>query len=631
MLRIKRLYTYMLQKFLWLLVMTFVICLFILLMQFLWKYVDEMVGKGLDLSVLGEFFVYAAITLMPQAIPLAILLASLMTFGNLGEQLELLAIKAAGVSLLHIMRPLIILILFISLSSLIFQNYITPKVQVKMYSLLLSIKQKSPELQIPVGSFYKQIPYRSILVRDKDPKTGLLKDVMIYDFSKGSDKASIILADSARLKITEDKLFLILNLYSGEQFQSVPDKTIGAKNIPYSRESFLSKDVMIEFNSNFKLMDDGYLQNEYVAKNLMQLQHTVDSISVELDSMKRYDALQLMYSENRITPPKDKEWSADSNRLSYNSYNPDSIYPKLAQNDKINLLERSLNRMKGTKAEYSMRVANIEDEARIMRRHNIEWHKKFSLSFSCIIFFLIGAPLGAIIRKGGLGMPVVASVLMFIIYYIMDNIGYKMGKNGVWEVWQGSWLSASLLTPLGFFLTYKANRDSAILNADAYVNIYKRIFAIHEEVRAISRKEVSLKDPDYRMLQQEIVALSLECNQILSETRKRPGYFAFWRNKAYVPLSELSDHLEIIVEDLRDAQDNLIIHKIGDYPILSPEASNTPINNKFICFLCIIIFPIGIPFYIRTIQKRGKLFRQLNIILRLNKELKEITLKYIKI
>lgn len=631
MFRIKRLYTYMLQKFLLLLVMTFVICLFILLMQFLWKYVDEMVGKGLDISVLGEFFVYASISLMPQAIPLAILLASLMTFGNLGEQLELLAIKATGVSLLHIMRPLIIFVLFISLSSIIFQNYITPKIQVKMYSLLLSIKQKSPELQIPVGSFYKQIAYRSILVRDKDPETGLLKDVMIYDFSKGSDNASIILADSARLKITEDKLFIVLNLYSGEQFENLDKQTIGAKNIPYRRESFLSKTVMIEFNSNFERMDDGFLQNEYVAKNLMQLQHTVDSMTIEVDSMKKYDALQLMFSENRITPPKDKEWANDANRLTYDSYNPDSVYRKLPQNDKVNLLERALSRMKGTKAEYSMRMDNMENEARVMRRHNIEWHKKFSLSFSCIIFFLIGAPLGAIIRKGGLGMPVVASVLLFIIYYIMDNIGYKMGKNGVWEVWQGSWLSAALLTPLGFFLTYKANRDSAILNADAYVNFYKRIFAIHEKVRNISRKEVSLKDPDYQMAQVELTTLTQECLQIMEETKRAPGYFAFWTNKAYVPLKEISDRLEIIIENLRDTQDNLIIHKIGDYPILSPEACNTPINNRIIGFISIILFPIGIPLYIRSILKRGKLFQQLNTILRLNKDLKEITQKHIKI
>lgn len=631
MLQIKRLYTYMLQKFLLLLVMTFVICLFILLMQFLWKYVDEMVGKGLDISVLGEFFVYASISLMPQAIPLAILLASLMTFGNLGEQLELLAIKAAGVSLLHIMRPLIIFVLFISLSSIIFQNYITPKVQVKMYSLLLSIKQKSPELQIPVGSFYKQIAYRSILVRDKDPETGLLKDVMIYDFSKGSDNASIILADSARLKITDDKLFIVLNLYNGEQFENLDKQTMGAKNIPYRRESFLSKTVMIEFNSNFERMDDGFLQNEYVAKNLMQLQHTVDSMTVEVDSMKKYDALQLMFSENRISPPKDKEWSNDAKRLTYDSYNPDSVYLRLPQNDKVNLLERALSRMKGTKAEYSMRMDNMENEARVLRRHNIEWHKKFSLSFSCIIFFLIGAPLGAIIRKGGLGMPVVASVLLFIIYYIMDNIGYKMGKNGVWEVWQGTWLSAALLTPLGFFLTYKANRDSAVLNADAYVNFYKRIFSIHEKVRNISRKEVTLKDPDYQMAQEELTTLTQECQQIMEETKKAPGYVAFWTNKAYVPLKEISNRLELIIEDLRDTKDNLIIHKIGDYPILSPEACNTPINNRGLCFFCIFLFPIGIPFYIRSILKRGKLFQQLNTIICLNKDLKEITQKYIKI
>lgn len=631
MIQIKRLYTYMLQKFILLLVMTFVICLFILLMQFLWKYVDEMVGKGLDVSVLGEFFVYASISLMPQAIPLAILLASLMTFGNLGEQLELLAVKAAGVSLLHVMRPLLVFILFISLSSIIFQNYITPKVQVKMYSLLLSIKQKSPELQIPVGSFYKQIAYRSILVRDKDPETGLLKDIMIYDFSKGSDNAQITLADSARLKMTDDKLYIVLNLFNGEQFQSQDQQTMGAKNIPYRRESFLTKTIMIEFNSNFERMDDGFLQNEYVAKNLKQLQNTVDSMTVEVDSMMRYDALQLLYTENRITPPKDNEWTTDPKRLLYNSYNPDSVYQRLSQNDQVNLLERALSRMKGTKAEYSMRMDNMESEARILRRHNIEWHKKFSLSFSCIIFFLIGAPLGAIIRKGGLGMPVVASVLLFIIYYIMDNIGYKMGKNGVWEVWQGTWLSAALLTPLGFFLTYKANRDSAILNADAYVILYKRIFSIHEKVRNISRKEISMKDPDYPMVHNELSTLTKECVRMMKETKKAPGYVAFWTNKGYVPIQEISDRLELIIDNLRDTQDNLIIHKIGDYPVLSPEACNTPIANQGICFLCMLLFPVGIPFYIRSILKRGKLFQQLNTIIRLNGELNEITLKYINI
>ncbi|MDD3160320.1 MAG: LptF/LptG family permease [Bacteroidales bacterium] len=631
MIQIKRLYTYMLQKFLLLLVMTFVICLFILLMQFLWKYVDEMVGKGLDISVLGEFFVYASISLMPQAIPLAILLASLMTFGNLGEQLELLAIKAAGVSLLHVMRPLLVFILFISLSSIIFQNYITPKVQVKMYSLLLSIKQKSPELQIPVGSFYKQIAERSILVRDKDPETGLLKDIMIYDFSKGSDNASIILADSARLKITDDKLYIVLNLFNGEQFENLERQTMGAKNIPYRRESFLSKTVMIEFNSNFERMDDGFLQNEYVAKNLTQLQHTVDSMTTEVDSMKRYDALQLLFTENRIKPPKDTAWTNNPKRLLYDSYNPDSVYARISRNDQVNLLERALNRMKGTKAEYSMRIENMENEARVMRRHNIEWHKKFSLSFSCIIFFLIGAPLGAIIRKGGLGMPVVASVLLFIIYYIMDNIGYKMGKNGVWEVWQGTWLSAALLTPLGFFLTYKANRDSAILNADAYVILYKKIFAIHEKVRNISRKEISMKDPDYQMAHDELATMTDECASLMNETKKAPGYVAFWTNKAFVPLQELSDRLERIVDNLRDTQDNLIIHKIGDYPILSPEACNTPIANKGFGIFCMLFFPIGIPFYIRSILKRGKLFQQLNTIIRINRDLNEIILKHINI
>ena len=246
---IKRLYRFILKSFLPLFLMTFFICLFIVLMQFLWRYVDEMVGKGLEMSVLAELFFYAAVTIVPMALPLAILLASLMTFGNLGERLELLAIKAAGISLLQIMRPLVIFLIFVAIGAFFFQNNVLPKSQVKMWTLLYSMRQKSPELDIPEGVFYDQISGYNLYVKKKDHKTGMLYDVMIYDMSAGFDNAMIILADSGKLKMTDDKEHLFLTLYSGESFENLRDQRTSTSNIPYRRETFSLKEIMIAFDA----------------------------------------------------------------------------------------------------------------------------------------------------------------------------------------------------------------------------------------------------------------------------------------------------------------------------------------------------------------------------------------------
>ena len=280
MFRIKRLYTFMLQTFLPLFFMTFGICLFIVLMQFLWKYVDDMVGKGLEISVLAELFMYAALSLMPLALPLAILLGSLMTFGNLGERLELLAMKSAGVSLLHIMRPLIVTVCLISIGAFLFQNYVIPVAQVKFYTLLWSIRQKSPELDIPEGVFYGEITGYNVYVRHKDNETGLLRDMMIYDYSNGFENASVMVADSGRLKASADKKFLVLSLYNGESFRNLDDQSKNRsktkKSVPYQRETFESRDILIEFDANLSMSDESFMQNQFFGKNLRELQTYID-------------------------------------------------------------------------------------------------------------------------------------------------------------------------------------------------------------------------------------------------------------------------------------------------------------------------------------------------------------------
>ncbi len=482
MLRIKRLYLYILQEFLPMFFMTFAICLFILLMQFLWKYVEDLVGKGLDTIVLAELFFYAILSIIPMALPLAILLASLMTFGNLGERFELTAIKAAGISLFRAMQPLIIVIIFVSIGAFFFQNEAMPKINVKISTLLRSIKMKSPELDIPEGSFYNEIDNYNLFVREKNKDTGTLYDVIIYDVSEGFDKMKIIVCDSAVLRMASTKDYLLFTLYYGQQFVNfdTPGSNTAAnrrnnKFVPYSRENFRVKDIIIPFDANFNRMDETNLQGSQIAKNITELKTSIDSLSVIVDSLNVRDRSYILNTGFRklatIT-----DTTENGTNLPLAKFDMDSIFNSLTTNEKMNAFSKAVSSSEMSRNDMFYRSMSKAATKSEIRHHKVEWHRKFTLSFACLIFFFIGAPLGAIIRKGGLGMPVVISVILFIFYYIIDNVGRKMARDGVWDVWQGIWLSSVVLFPLGVFLTYKAMNDSALFNMDAYRNMYFRVF-----------------------------------------------------------------------------------------------------------------------------------------------------------
>ncbi|WP_300933436.1 LptF/LptG family permease, partial [uncultured Duncaniella sp.] len=488
MIRIKRMDTFILQSFLPLFVMTFCICLFIVLMQFLWRYIDDLVGKGLGVDVISELFFYAALTMVPMALPLAILLASLMIFGNLGENFELTAMKASGISLLRTMAPLIVLMVLIAAGAFFFQNNVLPIAQTKMYTLLYSVRQKSPELEIPEGVFYDQIPGYNLFIEHKNRDTGVLYDMMIYDVSRGFENSSIILADSGKMSVTADKTHLFLELWSGESFENLKDAATGMKNVPYRRETFDVKEIMVTFDSNFNRMDEQGMRNQYVGKNMAELRATIDSVQ------QRVDSLGMEYSNSlRETPHMNimpYRISSDTTGTRIRTPNPsvkmaramdvDSVFRGSSSGVGINYLQTALAKSQRNKQEYEYRSLTMADDTRTIRRHSIELMKKFTLSFACIIFFFIGAPLGAIIRKGGLGTPLVISVFLFIFYYIIDNMGYKLARDGKWPVWQGMWLSAAVLLPLGIFFTYKAVNDSAVFNKDAYLNFFRRFFGVSE-------------------------------------------------------------------------------------------------------------------------------------------------------
>ena len=334
MLRIKKLDIFVLKSFSLLFAGTFFICLFIFMMQFLWKYVDEMVGKGLEMTVLAQFFFYSALTLVPASLPLAILLAALITFGNFGERFELLAMKAAGISLIKIMRPLIIFIIFICGVSFYFQNVIGPKAETKLWTLLISMKQKSPELDIPEGVFYDEIDGYNLYVKKKDRKTGMLYNVLIYNFEKGFENAQIIKADSGRLEMTADKHHLYLHLYSGEQFENLKSQNMNQRNVPYRREAFREKHAIIEFDSNFDMADEGIMSGQSNSKDMQMLQASIDSMQVRNDSVGRAYYEEAINGTYKAASNLKKSDSLNIEKADLAAYDVDSLYSVYTLNQK---------------------------------------------------------------------------------------------------------------------------------------------------------------------------------------------------------------------------------------------------------------------------------------------------------
>lgn len=600
MLRIKKLDIFIIKSFALLFVGTFFICLFIFMMQFLWRYVDELVGKGLEMNILAKFFIYSALTLVPASLPLAILLASLITFGNFGERYELLAMKAAGISLLKVMRPLIIFVAFLSCISFYFQNVIGPKAQVDLWTLLLSMKQKSPELDIPEGVFYDEIEGYNLYVKNKNRNTGVLYNVMIYITREGFDNTRIIVADSGKLEMTADKQHLYLHLYSGEQFENLQSQNTSANSVPYRRESFREKHTIIEFDAGFNMIDGSFINDQSVSKDMWKLQTSIDSMNLRTDSIG-----QAFYREiKNMNYQTAKLSEADSTKIiqkKIKSINVDSLFNASPLLQKQKIISNALDRSENIGNDWNFRSFSLIESDKNIRKHETEWHNKITLSLACLIFFFIGAPLGAIIRKGGLGMPVVISVVIFIIYYIINNTGYKMARDGNWEVWMGMWISTLVLTPVGAFLTYKSNKDSVVLNADAYTSWIKRIIGIRSR-RHLTKKEVIIEDPDYNNMNSNLQELYSKCESYIKNHRltSAPNYIKIWtRNQNDQEITEITAKLETLVEDLSNAKTPEILNQLNSYPILSVNAHQSPFNAFWINLLIGIIIPLGLVFYFR--------------------------------
>jgi lipopolysaccharide export system permease protein len=585
----------MLQRFIPVLAMTFFICLFIVMMQFLWRYIDDLVGKGLGIDVVAELFGYAALTMVPTALPLAVLLASLMTFGNLGETFELTAMKAAGISLFRIMRPLIILMVGIAIGAFFFQNDVLPIAQTKMYTLLFSMRQKSPEIEIPEQSFYDQIPGMNLYLEHKNRETGMLYDLIIYDVTRGIENSRIILSDSGKMSFTEDKSHLFLHLYKGELFENVQNGSMGFNSgsyLPFRRESFDDKQVYIMFDANFNRIDESGMRAQYIGKNISELRYAIDSINHIVDSIGNIfgnDLKQTSYLGIPYYTTKDVNGKAvrvkQTPVKTTKKINVDSVFNAPNSSMARTYLNQALSKAKRQEMEFEFKSALLTDQQKSMRRHDIEMERKFTLSLACLIFFFIGAPLGAIIKKGGLGTPLVISVILFVIYYIFDNIGYKMAKDGKTEVWFGIWLSSMVLLPMGVFFTYKAIGESSVFDFDTYRRFLRRVFHIAEK-RRIAFKEVVMDVPDNSELNEKLCVFNSKMEARI-ERRKKMAFFR--RPFINVSNAQLREEFDALVVAMSYSRDQHVINLLNEYPvnITSRNASSIVATGKAISKLLV--------------------------------------------
>lgn len=481
--KLKRLHYFVLKSFFTPLLLTFFIVIFLLQMQFLWKYVDDLVGKGLSIGVLAELLLYASATFVPLALPLAILLASLMTFGNLGENNELTALKASGISLWQIMYPLILLMGVISVLAFFYSNISLPYYNLKFRSLLFDIQQHRPELQIKEGVYYNGVEGYTIKIGRKNYKTNLLYDLKIYDHTQNTGNTSVTIADSGTIKVTADNRTLIITMYNGETYVDMPEERrrgYSMRSYPFRRDRFKQQVITIPLEGfDFQRTQEGLFRNNFQMMNLSQLKYSIDSMNREISgdviSLKSNLTMSSLYpikifNSVAKTPADTLPPIKDFRNVRFLYY-----YLLNTRSEKSSVVSMALSEARSVRSMLSTEAEVRRSKTIRLRRHEIEWHKKFTLSLACVIFFFIGAPLGAIIRKGGFGLPLVISVIFFVIYYIVNLTGEKMARESFWPTWQGVWLASMALLPIGLFLTMKATNDSVVFNLEFYYRALGRI------------------------------------------------------------------------------------------------------------------------------------------------------------
>lgn len=586
------------------------------MMQFLWKYVDTLIGKGLSMDVLAQFFWYMGLILVPQALPLAILLSSLITFGNLGESSELTAIKAAGISLMQAVRSLIVFTLLVTLGSFCFQNYVAPRVNMKFAQLLVSMKQKSPELEIPEGQFYSGIPDANIYVQQKDMKTGMLYGIMVYRTTASYEDAAIILADSGMIQSTADKKHLLLTLWNGEWFENMQNSEFGnTAAVPYRRETFVNKRILLNFDSGFNMTDASLLSGNARAKSLDRISHDIDSINHVGDSIGRvyYKDLQYRTFTMPTISPADSLAVIKASRAQRLPL--DTLFNRLSTDRKREVVSTAAAKIQSQLSNMEYQAMITSDSDREIRLNRYEAVNKFTLALSCLLFFFIGAPLGAIIRKGGLGVPVLIATLVFIVFLSVDTNGYRMARQGSWTVEFAKALPLAILTPLAVFVTYKSNKDSTVFNMDLYRNAFIKLLGLRIK-RHIPQKEVIINTPRYAEDRERLTEVNerLKRYSEVNKLVKMPNVInVFFRYKPDHEIEQICEEMEAVIDDLANTTDKVLLTQLNAYPVMSPRAHTRPFERRWMNIAAAVLLPLGVFLYLRMWMFRLRLLRDLRV------------------
>ena len=474
----KKLDGFILKSYLGPLVMTFFIALFILLMQFLWKYIDDLVGKGLEWYIIVKLLFYASSTFVPLALPLAILLSSLMMFGNLGEHYELVTMKAAGISLSRIMRPLVIVSICISALAFYFSNVVLPMANLKFLSLLYDVREKKLAFNLKEGVFYDGIEGFVIRVGEKEKDGNTIRDVMVYDHTKHMGNVSLTTAEWGKMELSPDKRFLVFRLYNGVNYEERIDLRNNESTRPFQRTEFKEQYQMFDLSA-FQLTrtDENLFKNNYEMQNINQLSVSIDSIRLQLSvEQERYQKSYISSLQFYTSLDTLKKTSPVALRRFY-----PGVIANFKAGDRSRILETARNAAVSAKQTLETNEDNLYNKSKLIYKHQIVYHKKFAFSIACFLLFFIGAPLGAIIRKGGLGMPAVISTLFFILFWVISFVGEKYAAEGEVPAWQGIWFASAVLMPIGVFLTVKSTNDASLLDVDSWGRFFNKIFRIPEK------------------------------------------------------------------------------------------------------------------------------------------------------
>ena len=458
----KKIHLFIIKSFIGPFVATFLITIFLLLMQFLWKWIDDLVGKGLEISEIGELLFFASVRFVPLALPISILLASVMTFGALGEKSELVAMKSAGMSLRRVMNPLIIFVFFVSIGSFMFSNYVMPIANLKSGSLLYSIQKQKPALNIKAGVFYNGIEGYSIKVEEKIDDGQTLKNIIIYNHTNRNGNDNIIIAKSGSMRLTKNERFLEFKLFDGYSYLQVKEKRGKRKN-PHRTTKFKEDLILFDLSAfDFKRTSAELYKGHYAMLNNQQLSNAIDSLNNKLNQRTELIKENVIEKYNfKILEEPNKQFLLLTDSPAFH---------------KARVYDYTLNKLRTLKSIANSNKSDLEYRQYIIRKHKIEWHRKIALAIACLILFLIGAPLGAIIRKGGFGMPVMVSVFFFVFYHVINIIGEKFSKDATLTPLEGMWLANLFFLPIVIFLIYNTSRNITLFDFSKYTKPISKLF-----------------------------------------------------------------------------------------------------------------------------------------------------------